>query len=59
MLSRDYKTAASIQDAIKRIDDGTYGVCESCNEDIPVARLRARPHSRLCIECKEKQEKGG
>jgi DnaK suppressor protein len=57
MLSRNYKTAASIKEALNRIEEGTYGVCESCGQDIPVARLRARPHSRLCIECKQEQEK--
>lgn len=43
--------------ALKRIDEGTYGVCESCGEDIDVKRLEARPVATLCIKCKEEQER--
>ena len=45
-----------IQAALQRIDDGTYGICEECGEDISISRLKARPVTRLCIKCKENQE---
>ncbi len=43
--------------ALKMIDEGTYGICESCGDDIDVKRLLARPVATLCIKCKEEQEK--
>ncbi|MCX7958302.1 MAG: TraR/DksA C4-type zinc finger protein [Deltaproteobacteria bacterium] len=43
--------------ALKMIDEGTYGVCESCGDDIDVKRPMARPVATLCIKCKEEQEK--
>ena len=42
--------------ALRKIEDGTYGECESCGEAIAVARLRARPVAQLCIDCKTEQE---
>ncbi len=58
MLSRNYEVARTIEDALKRIENGTYGDCESCGAEIPLARLKAKPHARLCIVCQEKQEMG-
>ncbi len=40
------------------MDDGVYGVCEECGEDIGVARLKARPVTTLCVSCKARQEEG-
>ena len=45
-----------VERALQRIDKGTYGVCESCGEDISEPRLKARPVTTLCIECKTRQE---
>ncbi|MEW5874523.1 MAG: TraR/DksA C4-type zinc finger protein [Candidatus Zixiibacteriota bacterium] len=45
-----------IDEALRRIADGTYGKCVSCGEDISPARLEAVPHARFCIKCKEKDE---
>lgn len=42
--------------ALKKIEDGTFGECESCGEQISVARLMARPVAQLCIDCKTDQE---
>lgn len=42
--------------ALKKIEEGTFGECESCGEDISVARLMARPVAQLCIDCKTEQE---
>jgi len=41
-----------IDDALRKIERGTYGICESCGELIPSARLEALPYARLCIACK-------
>jgi DnaK suppressor protein len=45
-----------IKDALRRIEEGTYGICESCGEDIPMARLKARPDTNYCIDCKTRME---
>jgi DnaK suppressor protein len=42
---------AEIVEALTRIDEGTYGKCESCGEQIPVERLEARPTAKLCVRC--------
>ncbi len=44
---------AEVDDALRKLDDGTYGVCEVCHEPIARARLRALPYARLCVRCKE------
>jgi DnaK suppressor protein len=46
-----------IEKALARIEDGTFGVCERCEEEISMKRLEARPVTTLCIRCKEEQEK--
>ena len=53
---RERRLIRKIQAALARIDDGTYGVCEDCGDDIGVPRLKARPVTRLCINCKARQE---
>lgn len=45
-----------IDEALRRIRDGSYGKCLTCDEDISSARLEAVPHARFCIKCKEKEE---
>ena len=54
---RERKLISKMQEAIKRIDDGTYGICESCSGPISEKRLMARPVTTSCIDCKTKQEK--
>ena len=54
---RERKLIMKMQEAIKRIDDGVFGICEVCGEQISEKRLMARPVTTLCIECKTKQEK--
>lgn len=39
-------------DALKRMEDGTYGICENCHEEIDVERLKIYPAARVCIKCK-------
>ncbi len=43
--------------ALKKIEDGSFGACDSCGEEISVKRLEARPETTLCIRCKEDQER--
>ncbi|MCK9409025.1 MAG: TraR/DksA C4-type zinc finger protein [Bacteriovoracaceae bacterium] len=50
--SREGKFLNYLDDALKRIDKGTYGFCINCGKLIPKARLEAVPHAQLCIECK-------
>jgi DnaK suppressor protein len=54
---RERKLIMKMQEAIKRIDDGTFGICEVCGGPISEKRLIARPVTTLCIDCKTKQEK--
>ncbi|MHB8092162.1 MAG: RNA polymerase-binding protein DksA [Syntrophales bacterium] len=54
---RERKLIMKMQEAIKRIDDGTFGLCELCGGLISEKRLMARPVTTLCINCKTKQEK--
>ncbi len=54
---RERKLINKIREALERIDDGTFGLCESCEEPISPERLRARPVTTLCIDCKTEQER--
>ena len=47
-----------IDDALNRIENGTYGLCVACGKSINPKRLEAVPYATLCVDCKEKQEKG-
>ena len=51
----DAKILQAIDEALSRIELGTYGICRDCGEPIADARLRAIPWTRVCISCKEKQ----
>ena len=51
----DAKILTAIEEALARIEKGTYGVCRDCGEPIAPARLSAIPWTRVCITCKEKQ----
>jgi DnaK suppressor protein len=53
---RERRLLAKIDEALARIDDGSYGICEDCDEQIGLKRLEARPVTTLCIDCKTKQE---
>lgn len=46
-----------IEKALRKIEDGSFGTCEECGEEISVKRLEARPETTLCIRCKEDQER--
>jgi DnaK suppressor protein len=47
--------AADTAEALRRMSDGTYGVCDRCRSDIPLGRLRALPHARYCAPCQQRQ----
>jgi len=53
---RERKLIGKIKEALARIDEGTYGKCEECGEKIGIERLKARPVTTLCIDCKSLQE---
>ena len=46
-----------IDSALEKIENGNYGICEMCDEPISLQRLKAKPHAKYCIECRELMEK--
>lgn len=56
LRDRESKLILKIKEALERIENGTFGVCEECGEEISLKRLRARPMATLCIHCKHEQE---
>lgn len=54
---RERKLIAKIREALDRIEEGIFGECESCEEEIGIERLKARPVTTLCIDCKTEQER--
>lgn len=53
---RERKLLAKIDEALERIDNGSFGLCDECGESIGIERLKARPVTTLCIGCKADQE---
>ncbi|RUA01322.1 MAG: RNA polymerase-binding protein DksA [Deltaproteobacteria bacterium] len=53
---REHKLIKKVKKALDRIDKGTFGLCESCGEPISSQRLKARPVTTQCIECKTREE---
>ncbi len=56
LRERERKLLKKIDKAIEKMDSGTYGICETCGQEIGAKRLEARPVTTLCIECKTEQE---
>lgn len=54
---RERKLIAKVKEALARIDDGTFGICETCGKPISEKRLMARPVTTECIDCKTEAEK--
>jgi DnaK suppressor protein len=54
---RERKLINKIKDALERIEKGDFGICEDCGDEISEARLKARPVTTLCINCKMDEEK--
>ena len=59
LVSNEQAIVYQIDSALKAIDEGTYGKCDSCGTTISDARLKAVPFAKLCITCKEKEESAG
>jgi DnaK suppressor protein len=56
LRDREKYYLSKIDRALKKIEEGNFGICESCEEPISTKRLEARPVTTLCIRCKEEQE---
>ena len=59
LVSNEQEFLYKIDEALRAIDNGTYGFCESCKKPIKETRLKALPFAKLCISCQEKAESGG
>ena len=57
LASSEQQSLNAIDQALRKIDDGGYGICEECSKPIPLKRLAAMPYARLCIKCQEVEEK--
>jgi DnaK suppressor protein len=53
---REHKLIKKIKQAVVRLENDIYGICDSCGEDISLKRLKARPVTTQCIDCKSKEE---
>lgn len=58
LIERESEAVRAIDQALKRIDDGTYGLCDECETKIKKARLKAMPSARLCLDCQIAEEEG-
>ena len=56
LRERERGLISKIEAALQKIEDGVYGECESCGEQITLKRIEARPVAELCIDCKAEQE---
>jgi DnaK suppressor protein len=54
---REREKLHNIDEALLRIDEGDYGICEECDEDIPLGRLKVLPFTRHCVKCKSDIER--
>jgi len=57
LVSSERKILFELGTALKKIEDGSYGICEDCQSPIARSRLKAIPYARLCVKCQEKREK--
>lgn len=57
LASNERKLLYELDDALKKIEDGSFGICEDCKSLIAKNRLKAVPYARLCVKCQEKKEK--
>ena len=57
LTDREKRKLHQIDDALDRIEDGTYGQCDECGVKIPRARLKVLPFAKFCVECQEKNER--
>jgi DnaK suppressor protein len=57
LCNREILYLKKIEESLSRIEEGTFGLCDSCEEEIGLKRLEARPTATLCVSCKEEQER--
>ncbi len=57
LASNEQQLLNLVDDALHRIEDGSFGICETCKKPIVLKRLQAQPYARLCIKCQEEEEK--
>lgn len=57
LAERSHDDLQAIEAALKRMDDGTYGVCVDCGEPIAPARLNARPEAATCVDCQQRRRR--
>jgi DnaK suppressor protein len=57
LLERQAGTLEEVERALKKMDDGTYGICEICEKPIPSKRIKALPWARFCLDCQQKQDR--
>ena len=56
LRDRERKLLKKIDEALEKIENGTYGICDICGQEIGIKRLEARPVTTMCIDCKTEQE---
>ena len=56
IVSSEQELLYQIDDALKRLDDGTFGVCQQCSQPITMSRLKAVPYASMCIACQRTKE---
>jgi len=56
LLQRDEATLGEIEEALERVEGGTFGLCERCDNPLPKARLNAVPYARKCVDCQRRAE---
>lgn len=57
LRERERSKLKAIDEALERIDEGTFGICEDCGDEVPLGRLKVMPFATTCIDCKAKQER--
>lgn len=58
LMESEESVLAQIEQALERVEEGSYGVCEECGVKIPKARLNAIPYAAMCVKCAQKLEEG-
>lgn len=59
LATKEQRVLYEIEEALRRLDEDTYGICESCSKAITKQRLKAMPYARHCIKCQSKKEESG
>lgn len=57
MMEKHMQELQEVEKSLQKVQDGIYGICEMCDEEIDEGRLRIKPHARFCINCREVFEK--